>query len=483
MIFNLAEWKHTVTGDVTYSGACTRRAITVDGTQYGLYEITGSGILRLVDKSLSGVDIWGCGAGAQGLTTEKGGGGGYFTQVGNQTLSSGNYSVIIGTQRGTTYIKNGDTIILSANSATDENGASGGGGGTSSTSLTPGGSGGGVSTVPFGDTVNFTSYPCAGGGGTSSRRKDDSGTIAVWYSAKGGDGGSNGSDGGSGATFSKENNVYTSIGGATGGGNGTNFSTSGAAVKAATYYGSGGGAGNSIHSGGAGYQGVIFMRVPLTSFSKTGNSVICQPFVGTALTVSALSWTPYQPGSGDPTPSNIRPFSEKNEIIVTRLEDSTTKTWALSQTVAAGEINGAGSGTETWKIVTLDGTSVYFTAGVTEGGKTYYNVSGFSLDNSMGNGTANYISSHFPAGTFNGNSKSRKLYTSSEAIGSYFSNVTQLNQYLTQQYNAGTPVQVAYKLASANSFTATGGGSFTAIDGTNTLTSEGVRLTVSGVKL
>lgn len=483
MIFNLAEWKHTVTGDVTYSGTYTSRAITADGTQYGLFEITGSGILRLVDKSLSGVSIWGCGAGAQGLTTEKGGGGGYFTQVDNQTLSSGNYSVIIGTQRGTTYVKNGDTIILSANSATDENGASGGGGGTSSTSLTPGGSGGGVSTVPFGDTVNFTLYPCAGGGGTSSRRSDDSGTIAVWYSAKGGDGGSNGSDGGNGATFSKGNNVYTSTGGATGGGNGTNFSTSGAAVKAATYYGSGGGAGNSIHAGGAGYQGVIFMRVPLTSFSKTGNSVICQPFVGTALTVSALSWTPYQPGSGDPTPSNIRPFSEKNEIIVTRLEDSTTKTWALSQTVAAGEINGAGSGTETWKIVTLDGTSVYFTAGVTESGKTYYNVSGFSLDNSMGNGTANYISSHFPAGTFNGNSKSRKLYTSSEAIGYYFSNVTQLNQYLTQQYNAGTPVQVAYKLASANSFTATGGGSFTAIDGTNTLTSEGVRLTVSGVKL
>ena len=483
MILNLAEWKYNVTGDVTYSGAYTRRAITVDGTQYGLYEITGSGILRLVDKSLSGVDIWGCGAGAQGLTTEKGGGGGYFTQVDDQTLSSGNYSVIIGTQKGITYVKSGDTNILSANSAADENGASGGGGGTSSTSLTPGGSGGGVSTVPFGDTVNFTSYPCAGGGGTSSRRKDESGTIAVWYSAKGGDGGSNGSDGGSGATFSKENNVYTSTGGATGGGNGTNFSTSDAAVKAATYYGSGGGAGNATHAGGAGYQGVVFMRVPLTSFSQTGNSVICQPFVGTTLTISALSWTPYQPGSGDPTPSNIRPFSEKNEIIVTRLEDSTTKTWALSRTVAAGEINGAGSGTETWKIVTLNGTSVYFTEGVTESGKTYYNVSGFSLVNSTGNNAANYISSHFPPNTFNGNSSGLKLYTSSTAIGPYFSSVSELNNYLIQQYNAGTPVQVAYKLASANSFTATGGGSFTAIDGTNTLTSEGVMLTVSGVKL
>lgn len=264
MILNLAEWKREQATVIAYSGAHTTKDISVNGVQYTLYTLTGSGTLTVTGKELSGVGIWLCGGGAQGLTTEKGGGGGYFTQVDDQTLSSGNYSVIIGTQKGITYVKSGDTIILSANSAADENGASGGGGGTSSTSLRPGGSGGGVSTVPFGDTVNFTSYPCAGGGGTSSRRKDESGTIAAWYSAKGGDGGSNGSDGGSGATFSKGNNVYTSTGGATGGGNGTNFSTSDAAVKAATYYGSGGGAGNATRAGGAGYQGVVFMRVPLT---------------------------------------------------------------------------------------------------------------------------------------------------------------------------------------------------------------------------
>lgn len=478
MILNLGEWPRRT--KITYSGTCTTKAITVDNTTYVLYTITGSGILTIKGKEKTGVGIWLCGGGDT-TATQSGGGGGYFAQSTDYVLEDGTYTVTVGAAEGTTtFIKDGVTL-LTANGSTNINGGSGGGGPgyTDDAGGWPGGTGTGQSTRPFDDSTNFTSLPCAGGGGGSEE--------AFSGNSSGGKGGSNGSNGFS-STNSGGSSVTTAAGGATGGGPGRTSSSSGSGN--ASYYGSGGG-GRYVASGssslkgsnGTGYQGVLFIRIPATTFTWTGNPAICQSPAGTILNISTMSWIPYQTGSDDPSPSNIRPIAIMDEIVVKRLEDNTTKTWTLSQSVVGGEINSAGVGTETWKIVTLDGTSIYFVAGTTENGKTYYNVSGFSLVNSTGNNAANYISSHFPPNTFNGNSSGRKLYTSSTAIGPYFSSVSELNNYLTQQYNAGTPVQVAYKLATANSFTTTGGGSFTAIRGTNTLSSDGITLTVFGIKI
>ena len=45
--------------------------------------------------------------------------------------------------------------------------------------------------------------------------------------------------------------------------------------------------------------------------------------------------------------------------------------------------------------------------------------------------------------------------------------------YLAAQYAAGTPVQIAYKLATPVSFTATGGAEIKALEGVNTLLTDG----------
>ena len=52
--------------------------------------------------------------------------------------------------------------------------------------------------------------------------------------------------------------------------------------------------------------------------------------------------------------------------------------------------------------------------------------------------------------------------------------------YLAAQYAAGTPVQIAYKLATPVPFTATGGGTIKALSGTNTILTDADALTVTG---
>ena len=52
--------------------------------------------------------------------------------------------------------------------------------------------------------------------------------------------------------------------------------------------------------------------------------------------------------------------------------------------------------------------------------------------------------------------------------------------YLAAQYAAGTPVQVAYRLANPVPFTATGGASIKALSGTNTVLTDADSVTVTG---
>lgn len=52
--------------------------------------------------------------------------------------------------------------------------------------------------------------------------------------------------------------------------------------------------------------------------------------------------------------------------------------------------------------------------------------------------------------------------------------------YLAAQYAAGTPVQIAYKLAKPVSFTATGAQPIPALSGTNTLLTDADSVSVSG---
>ena len=58
--------------------------------------------------------------------------------------------------------------------------------------------------------------------------------------------------------------------------------------------------------------------------------------------------------------------------------------------------------------------------------------------------------------------------------------IASLKSYLAAQYAAGTPVQIAYKLATIIPFTATGGGAIKALPGVNTILTDADTLTVTG---
>ena len=58
--------------------------------------------------------------------------------------------------------------------------------------------------------------------------------------------------------------------------------------------------------------------------------------------------------------------------------------------------------------------------------------------------------------------------------------IASLKSFFAAQYAAGTPVQIAYKLAMPAPFQATGGGTIKALSGTNTILTDADKATVKG---
>lgn len=270
---------------VVYTGTHTVEDATLDGVEYALYTLIGSGTLTL-DGAEDNVRYWMCGGGSGGQSVtaggsrEKGGNGGSGGFLAEGTLENGVYTVVIGSGGGSDTV-GGDTSIgsltaagakISDNHLTEIKGASGGGtGGGKAVGYTPKGSG--LSTIPFG--MASLDYHSAGGGGGAY----PGGTYVTSGGAAGGAGGSNGSDGyntddpgwGGSATpsVSKAAPGGTKGGGAGGYVTGTMTATI-YAPTAATFYGSGGGGAAGAksntpagtHPGGAGYQGVAYILIP-----------------------------------------------------------------------------------------------------------------------------------------------------------------------------------------------------------------------------
>lgn len=248
---------------ITYTGKYTDKIVTMgDGLQYRLLTLTSSGNLTLGD-ACDNVGVWLCSGGAKGGDTSSrgAGNGGMGGEFGSSTYSNLLTAVVTIAAGGNSSSGGGGGFSdfrpngQIDNSFTLKEGAKGGTGATMY-NYGRGGAASLESTQPFKDSY-FTSYPCAGGGGGSGYNN------GARY--KGGGGGSSlgrGEDGNSG--------TGSAAGGITGGGKGGDATGSSASEKAghnATYYGSGGGGGAiryaETHNGGNGYQGVVFVRIPL----------------------------------------------------------------------------------------------------------------------------------------------------------------------------------------------------------------------------
>lgn len=151
-----------------------------------------------------------------------------------------------------------------------------------------------------------------------------------------------------------------------------------------------------------------------------------------------------------------------------------TNTLTLPETVYEGEVDAVnGEGQETWKMLTLDGTTNKFTQS-----DRFWRMQSNTAPGVV-NGYAT-MCSHFPANTFGGNQTGNYIFTRADIMSRYFPDVNALNTYIAAQYAAGTPVQICYKLAEPVSFTATGAQPIPALAGANTVLTDADSATVTG---
>lgn len=182
---------------------------------------------------------------------------------------------------------------------------------------------------------------------------------------------------------------------------------------------------------------------------------------------------------GTTTPSTYKPYNGQ------------TNTLTLPETVYGGEVDAvSGEGQETWKTLTLDGTEKWDKYGnVSEkaGASCFY----FSIDDKdIGYGTSvcNKFVNTKNSNPFNSVNMKKFTYTDHPSIKNIYMNygddqavsVDEWKAYLAAQYSAGTPVQIAYKLAEPVPFTATGAQLIPALAGVNTVLTDADSATVTG---
>lgn len=166
-----------------------------------------------------------------------------------------------------------------------------------------------------------------------------------------------------------------------------------------------------------------------------------------------------------------------------------TNTLTLPSTVYGGEVDAVtDAGKETWALLTLDGTENWNTWGVNANNSAVtgfytYGINDYDAENVKG------ICSNLPhpdGDTWGGRnsgigfatvgSSRYFMYCIPTAILADVSDnsaaIASLKSYLAAQYAAGTPVQIAYKIATPAPFSATGGGSIPTVKGTNTLLTD-----------
>lgn len=227
---------------------------------------------------------------------------------------------------------------------------------------------------------------------------------------------------------------------------------------------------------------------------ETGNPVVCYPVAGYPLGVKA-KWEPVQEGSGTPSPENIRPIKGRDSVTITRQEDNQVITLTLPETVYGGEMDAVnGEGQDTWKFVVLNGTESWNTWGINANnpavtGFYTYDIDDYDAINAKGICS----NSVFEPDAWGGRKVGLGFATSGNTKYLIYSvptsllpdisvghEVASLKAYLSAQYAAGTPVQIAYRLAEPVPFTATGAQPIPALSGTNTLLTDADSVSVSG---
>ena len=151
-----------------------------------------------------------------------------------------------------------------------------------------------------------------------------------------------------------------------------------------------------------------------------------------------------------------------------------TATLNLPRTIYGGTVDAVtGEGNENAKIITLDGNELKFTKA-----NIYISLPAHSAPGISKGGII--CCSHFNRRLFAVNTTYEFCFLLESDMTSLFASVDDLNAYLAAQYAAGTPVQIAYKLAEPMPFTAPGAQPIPALSGVNTVLTDADSATVTG---
>lgn len=162
-----------------------------------------------------------------------------------------------------------------------------------------------------------------------------------------------------------------------------------------------------------------------------------------------------------------------------------THNLTLPETIYGGSVDAAtGEGLKTWNMIVLDGTENWIIGGIAEDKSDSYFTTNTILPGAINASPsiANASCSHYPHNdvTNNKTEKGFALVWGMMRFRNSWNNIADWKSYLAAQYAAGTPVQVAYRLAEPVPFTATGGSLLYQLDGINTVISDADTLTVNG---
>lgn len=169
---------------------------------------------------------------------------------------------------------------------------------------------------------------------------------------------------------------------------------------------------------------IIDMLCP--PLEESGNPVVCYPVAGYPLGVKA-KWEPMQEGSGTPSPENIRPIKGRDSVTVNRAD-----------------------GLRAWGMLTLDGTEHWIASdNVVEGMRSYFVPNAVAVTNTPIATRSTEVCTHYRIMEYNAGVESALLSAEPYAyiVTNRFDSVEELKAYLAAQHAAGTPVQIAYKLA------------------------------------
>lgn len=181
--------------------------------------------------------------------------------------------------------------------------------------------------------------------------------------------------------------------------------------------------------------------------------------------------------SGSQVPTTYTPYTGQ------------TATLTLPRSIYGGTVDTV-TGQETWKFVTLDGTENWEKYGsVSE--KAEASCFTFGIDDKgIGFGTSvcnKFVNTKNNNPFYNVNMK-KFTYTDHPSLKNVYMNygddqtvsLDEWKSYLATQYAAGTPVQIAYKLAEPVSFIVTGAQPLPALSGINTILTDADSATVTG---